>query len=37
MDLNAERIPAWNEDDLTRLPINEPGLDAVAGQLSLPR
>jgi UDPglucose 6-dehydrogenase len=29
VDLNAERIAAWNDDDLSRLPVYEPGLDAV--------
>ena len=32
VDLNAERIAAWNDDDLSRLPIYEPGLDAVVGR-----
>lgn len=31
VDLNAERIAAWNDDDLSRLPVYEPGLaDVVA-------
>ncbi len=30
VDLNAERIAAWNAPDLVRLPVYEPGLDAVA-------
>ena len=29
VDLNAERIAAWNSADLTQLPVYEPGLDAV--------
>lgn len=29
VDLNAERIAAWNDADLSRLPVYEPGLDAV--------
>lgn len=32
VDLNAERIAAWNDPDLTRLPVYEPGLDAVVGR-----
>lgn len=32
VDLNAERIAAWNDDDLNRLPVYEPGLDAVVGR-----
>ena len=32
VDLNAERIAAWNDSDLTRLPVYEPGLDAVVGR-----
>tara|TARA_B100000242_G_scaffold277191_1_gene233647 strand:+ start:501 stop:1904 length:1404 start_codon:yes stop_codon:yes gene_type:complete len=27
VDLNASRIDAWNNEDLTKLPIYEPGLD----------
>ena len=30
--LNAERIAAWNDADLGRLPVYEPGLDAVVGR-----
>lgn len=26
VDLNAKRIAAWNHEDLTQLPIYEPGL-----------
>ena len=29
VDVNAERIAAWNTEDLSQLPIFEPGLDAV--------
>jgi UDPglucose 6-dehydrogenase len=29
VDLNAARIAAWNSDDLSQLPVYEPGLDAV--------
>ena len=29
VDLNAERIAAWNATDLSQLPVYEPGLDAV--------
>jgi UDPglucose 6-dehydrogenase len=32
VDLNAERIAAWNDPDLSRLPVYEPGLDAVVGR-----
>ena len=32
VDLNAERIDAWNDPDLSRLPVYEPGLDAVVGR-----
>ncbi|MCP9775773.1 nucleotide sugar dehydrogenase [Cyanobium sp. WAJ14-Wanaka] len=32
VDLNAERIAAWNDPDLAKLPIYEPGLDAVVGR-----
>ena len=32
VDLNAERIAAWNDPDLTRLPVYEPGLDAVVAR-----
>ena len=30
VDLNAERIAAWNDADLSRLPVYEPGWDAPA-------
>ena len=26
VDLNAERIAAWNDPDLSKLPVYEPGL-----------
>jgi UDPglucose 6-dehydrogenase len=29
VDLNADRIAAWNDADLSKLPVYEPGLDAV--------
>ena len=29
VDVNAQRIQDWNDPDLTKLPIYEPGLDAV--------
>ena len=29
VDVNNERIIAWNNNDLTKLPIFEPGLDEV--------
>ena len=32
VDLNAERIAAWNDADLARLPVYEPGLDAVVAR-----
>lgn len=32
VDINAERIAAWNHEDLSQLPIYEPGLDAVVAQ-----
>ena len=32
VDLNQSRIDAWNDPDLTRLPVYEPGLDAVVGR-----
>jgi UDPglucose 6-dehydrogenase len=32
VDLNTERIAAWNDADLSRLPVYEPGLDAVVGR-----
>lgn len=32
VDLNADRIAAWNDEDLSQLPIYEPGLDAVVAE-----
>ena len=32
VDLNQQRIDAWNNEDLSQLPIYEPGLDAVVGE-----
>ena len=32
VDLNAERIAAWKDPDLTRLPVYEPGLDGVVSR-----
>jgi UDPglucose 6-dehydrogenase len=32
VDLNAARIAAWNDVDLSKLPVYEPGLDAVVGR-----
>src|SRR5690554_6583547 len=32
VDLNTERIAAWNDSDLTKLPIYEPGLSAVVAE-----
>ena len=32
VDLNVDRIAAWNDSDLTRLPVYEPGLDAVVSR-----
>ncbi|MEN9877155.1 MAG: UDP-glucose 6-dehydrogenase [Cyanobacteriota bacterium] len=32
VDLNAARIAAWNDPDLSVLPVYEPGLDAVVGR-----
>ncbi len=32
VDLNQVRIDAWNDPDLSRLPVYEPGLDAVVGR-----
>src|SRR5690606_26969003 len=31
VDLNHERIAAWNDEDLNNLPVYEPGLDVVVG------
>lgn len=32
VDLNAERIAAWNDEDLSKLPVYEPGLDEVVSE-----
>ena len=32
VDLNEQRIAAWNDSDLNNLPVYEPGLDAVVGR-----
>jgi len=32
VDLNAERIAAWNDKNLENLPVYEPGLDAIVAQ-----
>jgi UDPglucose 6-dehydrogenase len=32
VDLNADRIALWNDDDLSKLPVYEPGLDKVVAQ-----
>lgn len=32
VDLNQQRIEAWNDEDLSQLPIYEPGLDGVVGE-----
>ena len=32
VDLNTQRISAWNDTDLNNLPIYEPGLDEVVGE-----
>ena len=32
VDLNAQRIADWNQEDLTLLPVYEPGLDAVVAE-----
>jgi UDPglucose 6-dehydrogenase len=32
VDLNTARIAAWNDADLTQLPVYEPGLDMVVGR-----
>ncbi|SFC56946.1 UDPglucose 6-dehydrogenase, partial [Parapedobacter composti] len=29
VDVNEKRIAAWNDPDLSRLPVYEPGLDEV--------
>ena len=32
VDLNQSRIDAWNDSDLSRLPVYEPGLDVVVAR-----
>ena len=32
VDINEQRIAAWNESDLSNLPVYEPGLDAVVAR-----
>ena len=32
VDLNAKRIAAWNDPDLSNLPVYEPGLDEVVNR-----
>ena len=32
VDLNQARIDAWNDPELSRLPVYEPGMDAVVGR-----
>ena len=32
VDINEKRIAAWNDPDLSKLPVYEPGLDAVVGE-----
>ena len=32
VDLNEQRIAAWNDSDLSKLPVYEPGLEAVVGR-----
>lgn len=32
VDLNAQRIADWNQDNLSQLPVYEPGLDAVVAE-----
>jgi UDPglucose 6-dehydrogenase len=31
VDINADRIAAWNNQDLSKLPVFEPGLDKIVG------
>ncbi|MCF8274477.1 MAG: UDP-glucose 6-dehydrogenase [Flavobacteriaceae bacterium] len=31
VDINASRISAWNDEDLSKLPVFEPGLDEIVG------
>ena len=32
VDVNPERIASWNAEDLSQLPVYEPGLDEIVGQ-----
>ena len=32
VDLNEARIAAWNDEDLSQIPIYEPGLDVIVGE-----
>ena len=32
VDLNEERIAAWNDEDVTNIPIYEPGLDQIVAE-----
>ena len=32
VDLNAERIAAWNDENVDNIPIYEPGLDGIVGE-----
>ncbi|NOL47998.1 UDP-glucose 6-dehydrogenase [Synechococcus sp. MIT S9220] len=32
VDINQNRIDAWNDNDLSKLPVYEPGLDTVVGR-----
>ena len=32
VDINAQRIESWNNSDLSKLPIYEPGLDVIIGR-----
>src|SRR5690606_36504934 len=32
VDINSARIAAWNDGDLSKLPVYEPGLDAVMSE-----
>ena len=32
VDINQTRIDAWNDSDLSKLPVYEPGLDAVVAR-----
>src|SRR5690625_200187 len=33
VDINQERIDAWNAKDLNEIPIYEPGLSAIVGEV----